>query len=106
MRERRKTPRVDVVSSEYVRMDVRHRVRLLDISLTGALIAAGTELPVGTRGLFTVALAAEPFIAELKVGRHQAGRSPEPGLGMGAVFAAMDQRSRRQLELFLRRASN
>ena len=34
-----------------------------------------------------------------------AGEKRDPGMGLGAVFVGMDEKSRRSLEAFLRRAS-
>ena len=39
--ERRRTPRIDIHADETVRLELRHRVQLLDISQSGALL--GTE---------------------------------------------------------------
>lgn len=84
---------------------VKHRVQLLDISLTGALIACETKLPVGTRGHFSAGLATVPFKAELVLGRVHPRPAPKGQTSLGAAFAAMDDRSRQHLEQFLRRGS-
>ena len=48
--ERRRHPRVSVDGRYEFRTGRRLRVRLLDISATGALIASEERLPVGSRG--------------------------------------------------------
>lgn len=103
--ERRRSPRVEVLHDEVIRVELRHRVELLDISLTGALIACETKLPVGTRGQFTAGLASVPFTAQVVVGRHHPRPAPHGQTGLGASFASMDERSRQHLEQFLRRGS-
>jgi c-di-GMP-binding flagellar brake protein YcgR len=102
--ERRRTPRVDLLPDETVRMELRHRVQLLDISLTGALVACEVKLPIGTRGQLRAGLASMPFTAELVVGRHQP-RPAQRQVGLGAIFSSMDEQNRRSLEQFLRRGS-
>ncbi len=101
--ERRKSPRVEMRSHQLVKLELRHRVRLLDISQSGALIACETLLPVGTRGHLRAGLAAQPFSAEMAVRRHHARTATRPAISLGAMFGSMDDRSRRSLELFLPR---
>lgn len=81
-------------------------MQLLDISQSGALLGCDTSLPVGTKGQFRAGLAALPFSAEVAIRRHQ-GRSPVKGqTGLGAQFAAMDERSKNNLDLFLKRGKD
>lgn len=94
-----------MLPDEVMRVELRHRVQLLDISLTGALIACEVKLPVGTRGQFSAGLAAVPFTAEVVLGRHHPRPAPQGQTGLGASFASMDERSREHLEQFLRRGS-
>jgi hypothetical protein len=103
--ERRGNARVDLLMNDMVRLEVRSRVRLLDISLSGALIACDTPFPVGAQGHLRIGLAALPFSAEMEVRREQSGPRRPLAAGLGAVFASMDDGSRRSLEEFLRRAS-
>jgi c-di-GMP-binding flagellar brake protein YcgR len=102
--ERRRTPRVEMQPQEDLRLELRHRVQLLDISQTGALVACDSALPVGTRGKIRIGLGAEPFSAELSVKRHHAKSPRREQVGLGTMFGSMDDRSKRQLELFLQRA--
>ena len=105
IRERRRYARVDTPAGQVVRVELRHRVQLLDISLSGALLACETPLPVGVRGRLRTGLASDPFTALLQVRREHL-RSPAPSqTGLGALFLSMDDISRRSLEQFLRRAS-
>ncbi len=105
MIERRRSPRIDIQPDETIRVTVRHRVQLLDISLSGALVACEARLPKGTRGQFRTALAGTPFTAEVMVQRHD-GRVAPSQIGLGATFASLDDQNRRSLEQFLRRGSN
>lgn len=87
---------------DMIRLELRHRVQMLDISQSGALIACETLLPVGTRGHIRAGLAAQPFSAEVAVRRHHPRASQQRGfVSLGAVFGSMDDRSRQSLELFL-----
>ena len=103
--ERRRTPRVELTADETVRVELRHRVQLMDISLTGALIACGVKLPVGIRGYLRTGLAAGTFTAEIESRRHHRLAEQDGQMSLGAIFSSMDEESRRNLERFLRRAS-
>jgi len=103
--ERRRHARVDAPAGQFVRVELRHRVQLLDISLTGALLACQTPLPVGTRGRLRAGLASDAFTAYLQVRREHPRNALPQQVGLGALFLSMDDTSRRSLELFLRRAS-
>ena len=94
-----------MLPDEVIQVGMRHRVQLLDISQTGALIACETKLPVGTRGQLKAGIAAVPFTAEVVLNRHHPRPAPNGQAGMGAAFAAMDERSRTHLEAFVRRGS-
>jgi PilZ domain len=103
--ERRQTPRVALGGGIECRLDLRTRVRLLDISLSGALLAAELGLPVGASAQLRSGLGASAFRTDVQV-RRSVGLPPGvPLKGLGAVFTTMDERSRRSLEDFLRKAS-
>ena len=106
MIERRRSPRVDVGSNDAVRLELRNRVRLLDISQSGALLAAEAGLPIGTQGHLRAGLEALPFSAEVAVRRHHVRPVPKGLVGLGAVFASMDDRSRASLDQFLKRGKD
>src|SRR5215207_3820493 len=104
--ERRRTPRVELKHEEDVRLELRHRVQLLDISQTGALISCETRLPVGTRGQVRIGLGSTGFTAEVAVKRHHP-KVVRPGqVALGTMFGTMDDRSKLQLEQFLQRAKD
>jgi c-di-GMP-binding flagellar brake protein YcgR len=103
--ERRQAPRVTLGSGFECGLELRTRVRLLDISLSGALLAAEQALPVGAPAQLRSSLGASVFSSEVQV-RRKVGLSPGiPLEGLGAEFTTMDERSRRSLEDFLRKAS-
>ena len=104
--ERRRTPRVEMRAEEVVRLELRHRVQLLDISQSGALIGCEAGLPVGTRAQLRAGLGSAPFSAEVAVKRHHVKRAPRGQVGLGTQFASMDERSRDHLEQFLRRGKD
>jgi c-di-GMP-binding flagellar brake protein YcgR len=104
--ERRRTPRVELGSHETVRLELRHRVQLLDISQSGALLGCETGVPVGTRGQFRAGLGATPFTADVDVRRHQVRKLAKGQVGLGTQFATMDERSRQNLDQFLRRGKD
>ena len=101
--ERRRTPRVELTADESLRLELRHRVQLLDISQTGALVGCDVAVPVGTRGQLRAGIAAHTFIAEVDVKRHHPKAPVRTQFGMGAAFGAMDDRNRKFLDEFLTR---
>jgi hypothetical protein len=102
--ERRRVPRVDVDGELECRFELRTRIRLLDISLTGALLASDAQLPVGTKAHLEAGVGSTPFAPEVQV-RRVVTRGADSNGGLGTAFVGMDETSRRSLEAFLRKAS-
>jgi c-di-GMP-binding flagellar brake protein YcgR len=104
--ERRKSPRVAVVDDHYVfRAARRVRVRLLDISSGGALLAADECLPVGGHGRLRLLLGGTPFETTVEVRREEAS-SEGRGRVAGVAIVSMQSAARDALEEFLRRAGS
>ena len=103
MIERRRSRRIDLDSNEALSLELRSRVRLLDISESGALLACELGLAVGTRGHVRAGLEALPFSAEGAVRRRHVTSVPKGLVGLGTVFASIDDRSRASLDQFLKR---
>jgi hypothetical protein len=102
--ERRQSPRVTVGGGIECQLDLRSRVRLLDISLSGALLAADLAMPVGASAQLRSGLGASPLRTDVQVRRSARLAAGLPLKGVGAVFTAMDERSRQTLEDFLKKA--
>jgi hypothetical protein len=102
--ERRQTPRVTVGGGVECRLDLRSRVRLMDISLSGALLAADLAVPVGVAAQLRSGLGASSLRTDVQVRRSARLAAGVPLKGVGAVFTAMDERSRQSLEDFLKKA--
>jgi c-di-GMP-binding flagellar brake protein YcgR len=100
--ERRRSPRISV-SDEHCRLHVRARVRLLDLSASGALIASEVPLPVGSTGQLRFALGGDAFCPSVQIRRRAGVTNRE--LLLGSAFISMEERSRRRLEEFLKRAT-
>lgn len=103
--ERRHGPRVTLEAGVECRLELRTRVRLLDISLTGALLGADVALPVGARAHLRSAIAASAFSPDVQVRRPADVSGRNAKVGLGAVFTGMDERSQKSLEEFLRKAN-
>jgi len=103
--ERRRVARVAMREGLDCRLQVRTRVRLVDISLNGTLLASEAHLPVGTAAHLRAGLGPSPFTPEVQVQRIADRSGRDAGVGLGAVFLGMDEESRRCLEEFLRKAS-
>jgi hypothetical protein len=88
---------------EQVLLQLRMRVRLLDISVSGALVSADVPLPVGAPGQLRFAIAGSSYAPTVQIRRRvPAG---ERDVRVGTVFTGMDEMSRRRLEDFLRKAT-
>jgi c-di-GMP-binding flagellar brake protein YcgR len=104
--ERRQMPRVALEQPGIeCRLELRTRVRLLDISLSGALLAAELALPTGVPARLRSSLGSSTFHSDVEVRRDVSLAPGVPLHGLGAAFTTMDERSRRSLEDFLRKAS-
>jgi len=86
-------------------LNLRTRVRMLDISLSGVLLAAELALPTGAAADLRSGLGAASFRADVQVRRTLGVTAGTFSNGIGAMFTTMDERSRRSLEDFLRKAS-
>lgn len=105
VQERRRAARVDVDDRFDCRFELRARVRLLDISATGALLATDTVLPIETAGQLKAILAAARFSPKLEV-KRTAELPRSEGVQVGTVFLGMDDESRKSLEAFLQKATS
>jgi hypothetical protein len=103
--ERRKSPRVSVGGNYEFRASRRVRVRLLDISAVGALVATDERLPVGGQGRLRVLLGGTPFETTVEVRREEASGDGR-GRAAGVWMVAMQPAQQDALEEFLRRAGS
>ena len=100
--ERRRGPRVETAGGPELRLDKRVRVRLVDISAGGALLACDERVAPGTVGRLRVALGSEPFEAAVEI-RREEPRS-EPPVLLGTVIISVSRGSQDALDQFLRRS--
>jgi hypothetical protein len=100
--ERRRGPRANIAPGPELRLNRRLRVRLLDVSSGGALVACDERVAPGTVGRLRVALGSEPFEASVEI-RREEPRSGGPVL-LGAVIVSASRGSEEALEQFLRRS--
>jgi len=78
---------------------------MLDISLSGTLLAAELALPAGASAQLRSSLGPNAFRSDVQVRRSTGLPAGVPMNGVAAMFTTMDDRSRRILEEFLRKAS-
>jgi hypothetical protein len=103
--ERRRTPRVVVDGKHEFRLGRRLRVRVVDISASGALLAAEERLPVGTSGRLQISLGGNQFEGQLQIKREQPAGAAKGHL-LGSVMTPSQPRHQEALDVFLRRAGN
>jgi PilZ domain-containing protein len=102
--ERRRGPRVNVEPDVDCTFEMRVKVRLVDISASGALLTSDATLPIAAEGHLKAVLAASRFSPTLKVQRMVSLPRNE-GAQLGTVFLGMDEESRKSLEAFLKKAT-
>ena len=103
--ERRRTPRVAVRGPQEFRLGQRIRVRVVDISASGVLLASEERLTVGSTGRLQVSLGGSQFEAQMQVKREHRGDAAQGRL-FGSALAPPQPRYRDVLDVFLRRAGN
>jgi hypothetical protein len=86
-----------------MRLARRVRVRVVDVSLGGALIASDERIGPGTVGQLRVPLRRGRFEAEVVVKREEV-RSESPPVLLGAAIVSAAPASRELLEQFLGRS--
>jgi len=82
-----------------------HAVRLLEISMSGALLRSSHHPPIGQRGQLRTKLGGETFTVQVEIRRvaRQSNPGEVPGqFNVGVSFVSLDSENRRCLERFLR----
>jgi hypothetical protein len=103
--ERRRTPRVALEGIHEFRLARRVRVRIVDISAGGVLLAADERVPVGSVGRLQVSLGGNQFEGQVQIKREQPVLSGQGHL-LGGVVTPSQPRHQEALDQFLRRAGN
>lgn len=103
--ERRRAPRVAAIPGDELAVPVSATVRLLDLSMTGAMLASAQAWSVGKETELRALLNGEPFVARVDLRRSApAGDGGDaPGLArLGVAFVSLDDRSRSCIRRFLK----
>jgi PilZ domain-containing protein len=101
--ERRRSPRWTLRQPVNCRVQVRARVRLVDISATGTLLAGDVVAPIGAVGRLRAGVGSG-FAPAIEIRRH-VRVAQRPGPAVGVIFGDMDDRSRQSLDEFLKKAN-
>ncbi len=102
--ERRRAPRVQPGHEYIMSLEVSIPVQVLDISLSGVLLASKTELTVGDRAELRATVGERSVAAIIEIRRVSAETSVTRGgtkYRAGAVFAPMSAEQRVVLEQLL-----
>jgi hypothetical protein len=102
--ERRRSPRLELPHRPGLRLNRRVVIRLVDISGSGALVAAEERLPIGTVGQMRLALGGQPFKASVQVKREEV--TADQRVFLGTKLVPVDRPSQAVLEQFLRRSKD
>jgi hypothetical protein len=102
--ERRRSPRITVKDrGQEFRLGRRVRVRVIDISASGALLAADEQLPLGAKGRVQMLLGGAQFEGQVEITRQHPGPA-DAGHLLGVTLVPTQPRHHEALEQFLRRA--
>jgi hypothetical protein len=82
-------------------------VRVIDISMTGALLSSLQSFPVGHRTELRTTLGGEPFVVEVQIQRvtpePKGGRAESSGnVHLGVSFVSLDDHNLRCIQQFLK----
>ncbi len=99
--ERRREPRVTV--SDALRSDrpVAVSVRLIDIGLSGVLMASSLPFQVGQFARLSARLGDRAIETDIEIRRVSARRDDKGGYRVGARFVSLDDATRRTMQQFL-----
>jgi hypothetical protein len=103
--ERRRTPRVSMEGRQEFRLGRRIRVRIVDISASGVLLAVDERLPVGSRGRLQISLGGSQFEGQIQVNREHPLQVGGTYL-VGTAVTPSQVRHQDTLEQFLRRGGS
>jgi len=103
--ERRRTPRVAAAGNQALTLGRRIRVRVLDVSASGALLASEEPLPVGLTGRLQLSLGGVRFEGDVQIVRDQPTGAPRGQL-LGSSVTPSGPHHQEALDAFLRRAGN
>ncbi len=109
MPDRRRWRRIPVRDRHDLKLGLAHRVRLLEISMTGALMRIAGDSAFGRCAELRATLGDSPFVVSVEIRR--AAAEPESGKWagdrrLGVTFVAIDSQNRRCLERFLRQPAS
>jgi len=109
LEERRRTARLAAKDGSELWLGRPHAVRLVEISMTGALLRTSHSPPVGERGELRTKLGDNTFAVQVEVRRVVVQSDPGelPGrYSLGVTFVSLDAENRRCLERFLRQPAS
>src|SRR5689334_6624106 len=99
--ERRRLARAVITDTELSVLTLPIPVRLLDISLNGALFESSNAVDVGTRGTLRFNFGGSPFSADVKVQRLEPSPTDRAGRYLiGAAFVALSRDDQQVIQRF------
>lgn len=101
VQERRRFPRRAVTADVAATVPVGVRVRLLDISVAGVLLASSQSVRAGERGRLSVNLEGTPLQVELQVRRVTPAGAAAADYSIGGALVGMTDHVRRLIERFV-----
>lgn len=99
--ERRRAPRRAVVDGSMAGITAASSVRVVDISLSGVLLASTRPATVGARGRLSLTIGGNPLAAEVEI-RRVVAAPDRAGFNIGARFVDITQAQRDAIERFAR----
>ena len=100
-KERREWPRLPVADGTEMNRPEWSTVRILDISVSGALFLAPERIAAGTKGQLRLRLGDNSFVGDIEIRRSDRHQTPSGGYRVGATFTSLADGSRASLEDFI-----
>ncbi len=104
--ERRRGPRVNLAGEVRTERPVAISVRVLDIGISGVLLASSQPMEVGQHARISTRMGNRTIDADVVVSRVSPAGDDKGGYKIGARFVALDEETRQTLEQFFAGGDN
>ena len=105
MKERRRFPRRNTEGRESISIPTSLSVKILDVSVSGALVESPNRVDPDSRGRLRLSLDGTPITIEVQILRVAEGFGTGSGYRLGTRFLALDLAQQQLIESFVRQES-
>ncbi len=105
MKEPRRFPRRNTEGGEFISIPTSLSVKILDVSVSGALVESPNRVDPDSRGRLRLNLDGTPITIEVQILRVAEGFGTGSGYRLGTRFLALDLAQQQLIESFVRQES-